>query len=255
MVAIAVAYLAIIILLWALQSRLLYPAPQELAPLTPGYSEVQLQTVDGLSLRAFYRAAAEGQKTVVYFHGNGGSLVGASVSNAALVDRGIGALLVEYRGYGGNPGEPSEEGLYQDGEAAMAWLNEQGIAVSQTVIIGNSIGGGVAAELAIRHEAAGLILVSPFTSLPDAAAANLWWLPARSLVRDQYRNAEKIAGLDMPALIQHGTNDGLIPDSQGRLLASAAPSGEFQSFGGLGHELSFVRSSGEARADWIEALP
>ena len=252
---VAVAYLAIIALLWALQSRMLYPAPQDVAPLTPGFAEVQLQTEDGLALRAFYRAATEGQKTVVYFHGNGGSLVGASVSNAALVDRGLGALLVEYRGYGGNPGKPSEVGLYKDGEAAMAWLTEQGIAPAQTVIIGNSIGGGVATEMAVRHDPAALILVSPFTSLPDAAASNLWWLPARSLVRDQYRNAEKIAALELPVLVQHGTADNLIPDMQGQRLAARAPSGDFQSFEGAGHELSFVRSSGEARADWIAQLP
>ncbi|MEL6877491.1 MAG: alpha/beta hydrolase [Pseudomonadota bacterium] len=250
----AIAYLAIIVLLWALQSRMLYPAPQQTVPLIPGYSEVQLDTSDGLSLRAFYSQAEAGMPTVVYFHGNGGSLTGAGVSNAALVDRGIGALLVEYRGYGGNPGEPSEEGLYRDGEAAIAWLEARGIPLAQTVMIGNSIGSGVAVEMALRYDPAALILISPFTSLPDAAAANLWWLPAFSLVRDQYASKDKIKQLGLPVLVQHGTADNLIPHGQGLAMARAAPNGDFHSFEGEGHALSFIRSSGEARADWIEAL-
>ncbi len=249
----AALYLALIILLWTMQAKMIYPAPQDAAPLIPGYEEVSLTTEDGLALRAFYRSASGDLPTLVYFHGNGGSLTGAGVANAALAERGFGVLLVEYRGYGGNPGEPSEEGLYKDGDAAIAWLSALGIPATQTVIVGNSIGGGVATEMAVRHDPAALILVSPFTSLPEAAAANLWWLPAKPLVRDQYRNLDKITQLTMPVLVQHGTRDGLIPHSQGRALAEAAQSAQFQSFDGLGHELSFVRSSGEARADWILA--
>lgn len=255
LVFIAVAYLAVLVILWALQSRFLYPAPQNVAPLTPEYQEVTLETEDGLNLRAFYREAAGGLPTLIYFHGNGGTLSGAQISNRPLVAGGVGVLLVEYRGYGGNPGEPSEQGFYLDGEAGIDWLSEQGIAASDLIVVGNSIGGGVAVEMAARHQPSGLILIAPFTSLPDAAAANLWWLPARSLVRDQYANADKIAQLTMPVLIQHGTADNLIPQSQGQALAELAPNAEFQSFAGSGHALSFESRSGEARRDWILALP
>ncbi|QUL37171.1 alpha/beta hydrolase [Erythrobacter sp. JK5] len=247
-------YVAVAILLWSMQSRLLYPAPQTPAPLTPGYAEVQLETADGLTLRAFYNPAEGDRPTVVYFHGNGGTLSGASVSNAALVEAGIGALLVEYRGYGGNPGEPAEAGFYRDGEAAMQWLAAQGIGPEETVIIGNSIGGGVAVEMARRHDPAALALVAPFTSLPDAAASNLWWLPAGWLVSDQYRNADKIAALDLPVLIQHGDADTLIPDAHGKTLVRLARDGKFQSFARSGHALSFERRSQEARRDWVLGL-
>ena len=254
LVFIATTYLAMLAILWVFQARLLYPAPQAAAALTPGYEEVRLDTSDGLGLRAFYREADGSLPTLVYFHGNGGTLSGASVSNGALVEAGLGALLVEYRGYGGNPGEPSEEGLYRDGEAAMAWLAERDIAPSDTVIIGNSIGGGVATEMARRHDPAGLVLVAPFTSLPDAAASNLWWLPARMLVTDQYRNAEKFADLDIPILIQHGDADTLIPDNHGKTLAQLGKNTEFQPFAGSGHSLSFERRSQEARRDWILSM-
>ncbi len=254
LVFIAVAYLAVLVILWALQSRFLYPAPQNVAPLTPDYQEVTLETDDGLKLWAFYREAAEGLPTLIYFHGNGGTLSGAQISNRPLVAGGLGVLLVEYRGYGGNPGTPDEQGFYLDGEAGIEWLVEQGIAATDLIVVGNSIGGGVAVEMAVRHEPAGLILIAPFTSLPDAAAANLWWLPARSLVRDQYANADKITQLTIPVLVQHGTADDLIPPSQGQALAELAPNAEFQSFAGSDHALSFEARSGEARRDWIVNL-
>lgn len=254
LVFVAVAYLAVLVILSALQSRFLYPAPQNVAPPSPDCQEITLETGDGLNLRAFYREAAEGLPTLIYFHGNGGTLSGAQISNAPLVAGGLGVLLVEYRGYGGNPGKPSEQGFYLDGEAGIDWLADQGIAASDLIVIGNSIGGGVAVEMALRHEPAGLILIAPFTSLPDAAAANLWWLPARSLVRDQYANASKIGQLSMPVLIQHGTADNLIPQSQGRALAELAPNAEFQSFVGSGHALSFEPRSGAARREWIMNL-
>ena len=254
LVFVATAYLAIAAILWAFQSNFFYPAPQAAAPLTPGYEEVTLTTSDNLTLRAFYHEADPGRPTVVYFHGNGGNLSGASVSNAALVEAGIGALLVEYRGYGGNPGDPSEQGFYRDGEAAMAWLMAQGFDPKTIVIVANSIGSGVATEMALRHDPAGLVLVAPFTSLPAAAQANIWWMPADLLVRDQYRNAEKIGRLTMPVLIQHGDADELVPLEHGQRLAQLAPRGELQTFEGSRHTLSFERRSQEARRDWILGL-
>ena len=254
LVFIATAYLAVLVILFVFQQHFLYPAPQYSPDLTPEFSEVFLQTEDGLRLRAFYRDAESGRPTIVYFHGNGGNLAGASHSNRALIEAGIGALLVEYRGYGGNPGEPSEAGFYLDGEAAMAWLNQVGIDPGETIITSNSIGGGVAVEMALRHRPAGLVMTAPFTSLPDAAQSNLWWLPAGVLVRDQYRNADKIAQLSMPIFIQHGSADQVVPHDQGERLAELAPDAEFQSFNGSRHNLSFEARSQAARRDWILAL-
>lgn len=260
LVFVATFYVAVLAVLFVFQSRFIYPAPQERAPLTPGYEEVELQTADGLTLRAFYREAADGLPTILYFHGNGGTLAGASVSNSAPAQAGIGVLLVEYRGYGGNPGEPSEPGFYDDGAAALHWLEQRGVTPAQTIVTGNSIGGGVATRIALGMSEAGdppraLILVAPFTSLPDAASDKLWWLPVRLLVSESYDNAGRLERLgEMPVLIQHGSADTLIADSHGRELAEIAPGAEFQSFEGSGHALSFEPRSQAARRDWILAL-
>ncbi|MCK0129654.1 alpha/beta fold hydrolase [Erythrobacter sp. F6033] len=254
LVMVATCYVTVLVIMWAFQSHFIYPAPQSPAVLTPGYEEVTLQTSDGLNLRSFYRPAQEGLPTIVYFHGNGGTLEAASASNMTFAEAGFGVFMVEYRGYGGNPGDPSEKGLYLDGDAAMAWLAEAGIYPEKTVIVANSIGGGVGTEMALRHDPAALVLIAPFTSLPDAAQSNLWWLPARSLVREQYDNAAKIGQLDMPILIQHGTDDFVVPYEHGRALAALAKEHEFQTFDGSGHGLSFERRSQEARRDWILSL-
>ncbi|MEM9502049.1 MAG: alpha/beta hydrolase [Pseudomonadota bacterium] len=254
LVFLATIYVVLFIVLWSFQSRFIYPAPQTAAPVASGYKEIQLKTSDDLNLRAFYRKASDGLPTIVYFHGNGGTLAEASISNIGMVQAKLGALLVEYRGYGGNPGEPSEAGFYRDGDAAMEWLAGQGIAADETVIIGNSIGAGVATEMALRHDPAALVLVAPFTSLPDAVQSNLWWLPARMLVRDQYRNSQKIDDLDMPILIQHGDADLLVPFAHGKALSERADTSVFQPFEASGHSLTFEPRSQVARRDWILAL-
>ena len=255
LVMVATAYLTILVTLWAFQTRFIYPAPQDVAPLTPGYDEVLVETSDGLALRAFHAKADAGKPTVVYFHGNGGTLENASVSNFAFEQAGFGVLLLEYRGYGGNPGEPSEQGFYRDGDAAIAWLKAQGVSASDLIIIGNSIGGGIATEMATRHDPTALILIAPFTSLPDAVHSNFWWIPARALVRDQYRNAEKLKELDgLPVLIQHGDADLVVPYDHGKALAQVTPGAEFQTFEGSGHVLSFEARSQKARRDWVFGL-
>ena len=136
----------------------------------------------------------------------------------------------------------------------MAWRVEKGIAREETVIVGNSIGSGVAIEMAGRYDPAALVLVAPFVSLPEAAQSNIWWLPARMLVRDQFRSADKIADLDMPILIQHGDADMLVPYEQGRTLSRLASGSDFHPFEGSGHSLTFEPQSQRARRDWILAL-
>ncbi len=200
----ALIYSGIAILAWFYQDRLIYPASQNRVEPVGGYSATMLTTSDGLKLRAFYKKPATGRPTIVYFHGNGGTLAGSMMANAQFAQAGYGLLLVNYRGYGGNPGVPSERGFYRDGNAAMAWLAQQGVTPSDIVVAGNSIGGGTAVEMAVVHSPHALMLTAPFTSLTDVAAEKAGWLPVRWLLRDRFDNAAKIGKLSMPVLIQHG---------------------------------------------------
>ena len=247
-------YAALCLLAWSLQTRLIYPAPQERVQPSGDYRAIILQTDDGLMIRSFFRAADTGKPTLVYFHGNGSSLAGAMAANAMLTERGCGALLVNYRGYGGNPGEPGEEGFYKDGRAAMDWLKAQGVATEDTVLIGNSIGGGTAVQMAREYGAKALILSAPFTSLPDVAADKARWLPVRLLLRDRFDNLAKIGDLPMPVLIQHGSADTLIPLAHGRALADSAHDATLQVIEGGGHDIAFQPETQSARLHWLEAL-
>ncbi|MEP1421519.1 MAG: hypothetical protein ABJK59_07095 [Erythrobacter sp.] len=250
----AIAYLAVLTVLFVFQSRLIYPAPQTQSALPKGFEEVVIATGDGLHLRSFYRAAVTGQPTLVYFHGNSGTLAGAKVATEPFAEAGVGLLLLEYRGYAGHGGEPGEEGFYRDGDAAMAWLQRQGVAADLTIIRGNSLGTGVAAEMALRHQPAALILTAPFASLPDVAADKLPLFPVRLLMRDTFDNAAKLPKLSMPILIQHGTADQVVPFEQGLAVSRTNPAIEFQRYERSGHGLAFERVSGEARVQWVRGL-
>lgn len=241
--------------MWAQQNRLIYPAPRETVPLSPGFSETALQTEDGLALRAFYRPPDGSRPTIVYFHGNGGSLYGATLETDAFVFAGYGVLLVEYRGYGGNSGQPEEQGLYRDGRAAMAFLAQSGsVSPADTVVVGNSLGSGIAIQMAREFPVRAVVLSAPFTSLQDVAASKMRWLPVRWLMRDHFDNLTKIAKIDQPVLVLHGTADTLIPVNHGQRLAKAAPQATFMPFIGLGHDISFSRQAQAAIIEWLDRL-
>jgi hypothetical protein len=137
------------------------------------------------------------------------------------VEAGHGVLLVEYRGYGGNPGSPSESGLYLDGRAAIDFLAARGVAPDRIVLYGESLGGAVAIELARDRDFAAIVLEAPFTSLVDVGARAYPWLPIRLLARDRYDNLAKIAGLRAPLIVVHGEADRLVPPAMGRALLAA----------------------------------
>lgn len=253
-IALAILFflIAFIGILYFGQRFLFYPAPRlALAAPPPGYRFEQLTTSDGLKLLAAYRSAADGKPTLIFFHGNGDSIAGADTATRMLVDRGYGALLVEYRGYGGNPGSPSEQGLYRDGEAAIGWLSAQGVGQKQMVIIGNSIGSGPATEMALRHNPSALILVSGFASLPAVVADIRPFIPANMLVRDRYDNEAKLGRVKCPVLILHGEADKLVRPINARRLAEAAPNAKLIMVSGAGHELAYDAAVQTLMLDWL----
>jgi len=248
-------YLLLVIALFFMQRGMIYPAPKEVASLPAGFEEVQFETADGLTLKAAYRAGRDGRPVAVFFHGNGDSWDGASQATLLLAQAGYGVLLPEYRGYGGNPGSPDEDGLYADGRAALEFLTKQGVGPGGTVLIGNSLGSGVAVQMATEYRPAALVLIAAFSSLPDVAAERFAWLPARMLLHDSYANIDKIGTVDVPMLILHGDQDRVVPFSHGQRLAEQANATEFIAFPGMGHELPYTEEAQQAVRDWLPTIP
>jgi uncharacterized protein len=222
------AYAVITAVMYFGQRRIMYfpasylPEPREAGLLTA--ETVTLATADGLVLKSWYVPAKDTGKlsTIVYFHGNAGNIAGRTFRVRQYIDAGYGILMVEYRGYGGNPGKPTETGLYEDGRAAMAFLQKRGVPAAETVLFGESLGSGVAVQMASEFKTGALVLEAPFTSAEDVAAAVYWFLPVRFLMRDRFRSLDKITGIHTPLLVLHGEHDRTIPVSHGRRMLEAA---------------------------------
>jgi fermentation-respiration switch protein FrsA (DUF1100 family) len=223
-------YIVFVAALYVFQRNLMYhPDSMVPFPAGSGVSEMEvvgLVTDDGLRLLAWYRPAEEERATLVYFHGNAGHIGTRGDKVRPYLDAGLGVLLVSYRGYAGNPGSPTEEGLYADGRAALGFLAERGIGPAGVVLYGESLGSGVAVDVAHRQAAiepvAGVILESPFSSIADVAQTRYPFVPARWLVRDHFDSVAKIATISAPLLILHGGRDRVVPLRFGRRLSTAA---------------------------------
>ena len=223
-------YVAFVGTLFVLQRSMLYfpdssmPSPHQ--SLVPEMEAVSVTTADGLEIQSWYRAAEDGRATVVLFHGNAGHIGNRAFKARVFMKAGFGMMLVGYRGYGGNPGKPTEDGLYEDSRAALQFLDGQGGNPGSMVFYGESLGSGVAVQMAMERAkgtpVGALILEAPFTSIADVAAHHYPYLPARHLVRDRYDSAAKIAKIRAPLLVIHGENDRTVPTRFGRALFKAA---------------------------------
>ena len=169
--------------LYLFQRRILFvpgtTPPDREAVGVPDMNDADLMTDDGLTLRSWYRAAMPGRPTVVYFQGNAGTIGGRGFKARSLMDHGYGVLLVGHRGYGGNPGYPSEVGLIDDGQAALEFLATQGVRAKNIILYGESLGSGVVVALAAgisgEEQPGAIILEAPLTSIVEIAASRYRW--------------------------------------------------------------------------------
>jgi fermentation-respiration switch protein FrsA (DUF1100 family) len=220
---------AVLVLIWATQRRLMYfptrdvPAPGEI-----GLREVEpvtFETIDGIRLSAWFVAATgpSPRVTVLIFNGNAGNRAHRSPLAAALQRHHLQVLLVDYRGYGGNPGSPTEKGLAADSRAARAFLaGRPDVDSSRIVYFGESLGTAVAVDLAVEHPPAALVLRSPFTSMGDLGQHHYPFLPVRLLLRDPFATIEKIRRIRAPLLVIAGGRDRIVPIENSRRVYDAA---------------------------------
>ena len=221
---------ALIVAIRSQQRRLIYfPSPGPVpsaATLLPGGRDVVLDTEDGKRLGAWYLPATGAQRgpAVLVFNGNGGDRSGRAPLAAGLARMGMSVLLFDYRGYGGNPGRPSEKGLAADARAAQSWLAAQPeVDPNRIVYFGESLGAAVAIGLAMERPPAALVLRSPFTSLAEVGRVHYPWLPIGRLLIDRYPSIDRIGSLAVPVMVIAGDRDDIVPESLSRKLYDAAP--------------------------------
>jgi fermentation-respiration switch protein FrsA (DUF1100 family) len=232
------------------------------APLPPwarGAREVWLDAADCNRIHGLHWPAPEGRPTMLYFHGNAQSVFEWSLVAEDLAPLEVGLLLVDYPGYGKSSGSPSEDGLYAAGRAALGWLTAgAGVPEERVVVFGKSLGGGVATEVVRdRGGLLGLVLESAFRSVPSVAARLLPMIPAGAMMRaERYESAARMDAIHVPVLVIHGTEDDLIPVSEGRALFEAAgePKELFLVEGAGHNDVSLVagRSYGERLRRWLD---
>ena len=214
--------------LWIFQRQLIYlPDPEPVvaaATVLPGASDVVLRTEDGLELGAWYLPADRaGAPAVLVANGNAGSRQSRAPLAGRLAERGLSVLLFDYRGYGGNPGSPTEHGLALDVRAARRFLLQvAGVPEDRLLYFGESLGAAVVAELAREHPPAGLVLRSPFEDLASVGTVHYPLLPVRALLKDRYPVAQHVAEVAAPTTVVYGTADTVVPPAQSRAVAAAA---------------------------------
>ncbi len=189
----------------------------------PELSPVTLETEDGLSLLAWYAPPrVSGAPSLAYFHGNAGHIGMRGFKVRAYLNAGLGVLLTSWRGYSGNPGTPTEDGLCADGRAARAFLRAHGCGDDRQILYGESLGTGVAVHLAREAAPGALVLEAPFSSIVDIASGRFPLLPVGPLIVDRFDSAAKIGKVAAPVLIVHGERDRTIPVRLARRLFKRA---------------------------------
>lgn len=253
--------LAIVVLLllgaWSQQRRLLYvPDPARVDPHNMGLTEareIQLTTPDGHTLIAWYVAAKPGQPTILYFHGNAGNLAGRAGRVGEYAAKGRGMFTLSYRSYSGSSGSPTETNNVADAALAYDWLTKQGLRAEQIVLYGESLGSGVAVQLATAKPVGGIILDAPYTSIADVGARVYPFLPVQALIWDRYDSLARIDQVKAPLLIVHGELDDLIPISMGRKLYERANEPkQFSAIAGAGHADHYLFGSYAVIHAWLD---
>ena len=227
----------------ALSRAYLFPVSEVASTAPPAeFVRHRLVASDGVVVHAIELPAPAGARTVVHFHNNRQTVEAAADYARAIRARGLGVLLVEYRGYGASRGdEPSEEGLYRDAEAGLAMLAARGVGPDRIVLSGTSLGTGVAAEMARRGRGSRLVLVTPYTSIPDLVTDRVPGVPASLLLADRFDTLSKAGEIHVPTLVIHGDADEIVPFAMGQHVSRAIAGAAFLRVRGGHHGDLFAR--------------
>jgi len=229
-----IIYFSILILTYVFQRNLLYHPSENnyygdkiIVPI----EKVRIKTRDNIELLSWYHNKhLDNYKTILFLHGNAGSLENRIHKINHFKNMKVNFLIVAWRGFSGNKGEPTEEGLYEDARSAINWLKLKGVKENNIIVYGESLGTGVATEIAQNRNFGGIILESPFTSMIDAGKDKYPYLPVRLLLKDKYESDKKIKNINIPILIMHGKIDNIVPFSMGKKMYELANNPKYSYF-------------------------
>ena len=247
----ALLWLGTVGLLWIYQERFLFfpdGRPLGLPPAGGAFRLEEVETADALRLQFWAAPPADGKPAIVFFHGTAGNAADRAAQVAPVVRAGYGVVLAEYRGYGGNPGTPSEAGFDTDAQAYLNWVAQNWQAPAP-IVWGESLGTGVAVWAAASAPTSGLVLDAPFTSVVSLAAQKFPWVPVGALLRHRFDSLSRMKNILVPVLVFHGEADTIIPVEEGRrMLAAAIGPARGLFLPGVGHTGLFRDTSGRAMA-------
>ena len=229
-----VIYFFVLVFLYFYQRNLLYhPNENNYSgdKISVDIEKVKIQTADNIELLGWYhKKNLKDYKTLVYFHGNAGSLENRIHKLNHFQDMNINFLIIAWRGFNGNKGKPSERGLYLDGKSTIDWLIKKGVNEENIILYGESLGTGVATHLAQNKNYAGVILETPFTSMIDAAKNFYPYIPINLLLKDKFENFKKVKNINIPILVMHGEVDQIVPFSMGKKIYEIANNPKYSYF-------------------------
>ena len=222
------------------------------------FEDAEFVAADGTRLHGWYAHRQDARAVVLFCHGNAGNVTHRANTLMALNDLvGVSVLIFDYRGYGKSEGKPTEDGVLADARAARAWLAEkEGVAQSDVVLMGRSLGGALAVDLAAKDGARALVLESTFSSVPDVAAYHYPWIPVRLVLRTRLDAAAKIGDYRGPLLQSHGDADSVVPYQLGqKLFEAAGEPKEFVTIPGGDHNDAQPREYYHALIEFLDDLP
>lgn len=256
--AVLALYGLVVLSAYLMQRRLTYfPDTQRITPASVNLPDVQertLNTPDGEKVLVWYGRAKPGNPTLLYFHGNAGSFEFRQERIRRYMARGIGMYMMTYRGFGGSTGVPSEQANVADARLAYASLVAEGVQPDDIIVYGESLGSGIAVQLAAEKPVGGLILDAPYTSLVDVAETVYPYLPTRWLMTDRYETMQFIRRVHAPLLVMQGELDEVVPIAMGRAVFAAANEPKtLKTFPGAGHSDHWNFGSYDAAYAWLDA--
>ena len=234
-------YFFILISTYIFQRNLLYhPTENNYTgdKITVSVEKLKIKTQDGIELISWYHNKDINKyKTILFLHGNAGTLENRIHKINHFKNMQVNFLLIAWRGFSGNKGQPTEKGLYEDARSAISWLKFKGVSENNIIIYGESLGTGVATEIAQNKNFAGIILESPFTSMVDAGKDKYPYLPVRFLLKDKYESNKKIKNINIPILIMHGKVDNIVPFNMGERMYQLANNPKYSYFSEHDHHM------------------